>query len=239
MFRPVYLLLGLALTGPLFAASAPSPERARPEPPPPRAERFRGGQFQWTRLQTTGVYWNRHSNGDPALLNYLRRATVLKIDPVWHSVRATTVAGLTIYPFIYCDNITYLAPGEARNLAEYLRRGGFLFIDACRNPAINRSTSQFFEGQLKVLSEQFPDLRTEELPPTHEVYSVYFKMKRTPPIHREDPSRPMHAVYSGDRLIALMSLTGFQCGWSDVNDAAYAAECAQMMTNIYVYAMTR
>lgn len=239
MFRPVYFLLGLTLTGALFAASGPSPERARPAPPPPGAERFRGGQFQWTRLQTTGVYWNRHSNGDPALLSYLRRATLLKIDPVWHSVRATTVEGLTIYPFIYCDNIRYLAPNEARNLAEYLRRGGFLFIDACRNAAINRNKPRFFEDQLKALSEQFPDLRTEELPPTHEVYSVYFKMKTTPPHHTEDPQRPMHAVYSGDRLIALIGLTGFQCGWSDVSKAVYAAECAQMMTNIYVYAMTR
>lgn len=184
------------------------------------------------------MYWNRHSNGDPALLNYLRRSTSLKIDPAWHSVHATKVEALTIYPFIYCENVSYLSPLEARNLAEYLRRGGFLCIDACRNPGVNPNMAAFFAEQVKVLTEQFPDLRVEELPPTHEVYSVYFKMKLTPPHKSEDPSRPMYALYSGDRMIALMGLTGFQCGWAGSN-SGYAAECAQMMTNIYVYAMTR
>src|SRR4051794_33821037 len=108
MLRPIYLFLVLFLTTSLDAASGPAPERNRGAPPPPSVDRFRGGQFQWARLQTSGVYWNRHANADPALLEFLRRNTTLKIDPVWHSVRASSVEAIAVYPFIYCDNITYL-----------------------------------------------------------------------------------------------------------------------------------
>jgi hypothetical protein len=239
-FRPLFLLIFLFASGPLHAASAPAPEARRAAPPPPAVERFRGGQFQWARLQTDGVYWNRHANGDPALLNYLRRTTVLKIDPVWHSVRAASVEALNVYPFIYCDNISYLASREAANLAEYLRRGGFLFIDACHNNTINRSIPAFQQAQIRLLKSLFPNLRMEQLPSTHQIYSIYFKVAVTPPYWRGmDPQYPMYAIYDGDHLVGIMNLTGLQCGWTGDNGADYAAECAQMMTNIYIYAMTR
>src|SRR5215213_8629460 len=228
MIRPICLLLVLTLPALLRAASAPAPEARRAPPPPPAVEQFRGGQFQWARLQTDGVYWNRHANGDPALLNYLRRTTVLKIDPVWHSVRATSVEAVNVYPFIYCDNITYLSADEGRNLAEYLRRGGFLFIDACHNNTINRSIPNFQQGQIKVLKALFPNLRIQQLPSNHEIYSIYFKVAVTPPYWRgQDPQYPMYSIFDGDHLIGIMNLTGLQCGWTGDNGADYAAECAQ------------
>ncbi|MEO6569085.1 MAG: DUF4159 domain-containing protein, partial [Opitutaceae bacterium] len=232
--------LAFGLPRMLFGAFGPAPERTRQAPPPPAVERFRGGQFQWARLQTKGVYWNRHSNGDPALLDYLRRTTVLKIDTTWHSVRAGSVEALNVYPFIYCDNITYLSADEGRNLAEYLRRGGFLFIDACHNNSINKSIPAFRQAQIKFLGDLFPKLRMEQLPRTHEVFSIYFKLTETPPYWKGlDPQYPLYAIYDGDHLIGMMGLTGLQCGWVGDNGAGYAGECAQMVTNIYVYAMTR
>jgi hypothetical protein len=240
MIRLILLLAAVVSPALLRAASAPAPETRRSAPPPPSVERFRGGQFQWARLQTNGLYWNRHANAEPALLEYLRRTTVLRIDTVWHSVRATSVETLNVYPFIYTDNITYLTPSETGAMAEYLRRGGFLFIDACHNNTINRSIPAFRQANLKFLQGMFPNLRSEQLPPTHEVYSIYFKMRVTPPYWRsQDPQYPMYALFDGDHLIGIMNLTGLQCGWTGDNGADYAAECAQMMTNIYIYAMTR
>jgi hypothetical protein len=218
----------------------PPPDPVRQPPPPPGIEAFQGNQFQWTRLRTSGVYWNRHASGDPALVQYLGRSTALKIDPISHSVRAESVDSLNVYPFIYCDNIAYLTATEAANLAEYLRRGGFLCIDACRNETINRSIPAFLEAQIDVFKTQFPAVRIEQLPPTHEIYSVYFKMAETPPYRKPThPQYPMYAVYDGSRLIATIGLTGLQCGWSESGSGPYATECAQMMANIYVYAMTR
>ncbi|MEO5958720.1 MAG: DUF4159 domain-containing protein [Opitutaceae bacterium] len=229
MFRPICFSLLVLAASALRGAIPPSAAPDRP----------RGGKFEWARLETNGQYWNRHANGDPALIAYLAKASPLNIDPVWHSVRATTIDALRVYPFIYCDNLTYLSPAEAGNLAEYLRRGGFLLVDACHNNEINRSIPEFLRQHVKFLKALFPNLRMEEMPRTHPIYSIYFKMKDTPPYWKgRDPQYPMHLVFDGERLIGLINLNGFQCGWSDAA-SPHGPECAQMMTNIYVYAITR
>ena len=231
MLRLAYIFLALLFAGALRGTDSSAGGQDRP----------RGGKFEWARLETSGAYWNRHANGDPALLAYLSKASPFNIDTVWHSVRATTIEALGLYPFIYSDNITYLSSAEARNLAEYLRRGGFLFIDACHNREINPNIPAFLQAQIKFLSAQFPRLRTEEIPRMHAIYSIYFNMtSRNPPYwFGRDPQYPMHAVYDGDHLIGIIGLSGFQCGWSDAAAPVGAEWCAQMMTNIYVYAITR
>jgi hypothetical protein len=132
-----------------------------------------------------------------------------------------------------------LSPAETRSLAEYLRRGGFLFIDACGNRAINPDMAVFFGNQAKILAAEFPDLRSEEISSTHEVYSIYFKMTVFPPHSNEDGPRPMRAVFAGDRVIAIVAFNGFQCAWDGHTNEAHATASAQMVTNIYVFAMTR
>lgn len=192
------------------------------------------------RLQTTGTYWNRHAGADLALTDFLKRSTVLKIEPVSHTVRALSVDDLIVYPFIYCDNVAHLSPFEAANLAEYIRRGGFLCIDACQHVEINPSIPNFLHDQIAVLSAQFPGLRTEEFPPSHEIFSVYFKLPHGPPRRQTTGElHPNYAVYDGERLIGVISLNDLQCGWSNSSGGVYATECAEMMANIYVYAMTR
>jgi hypothetical protein len=216
------------------------PEAILPDPAPPTIERFRENQFQWARLRTSGPYWNRHAGGDPALIDYLRRATPLKIDPEWHTVRPDSVESLEVFPLIYCDSVAHLSSDEAANLAEYLRRGGFLCIDACEHRAINPFIPAFLETQLRVLSAQFPNLRTEELFPKHEIFSIYFKFQNGPPYRKSKGEiHSTYAMYDGDHLIGLIGLNGMQCGWSDGSAGYYSTECAQMMANIVIYAMTR
>lgn len=229
MLRPIWLLVILLCTAALHGATPAAAPGDRP----------RGGKFEWARLQTANPYWNRHANGDPALIAYLARVSPLHIDSVWHTVRATTIEALRVYPFIYCENITYMSRAEAANLAEYLRRGGFLFVDMCHNRNINSDAYAFLRDQIKFLKPLFPNLRTEEMPRTHPVYSIHFKMKETPPYWwTQDPQYPMYTVFDGERLIGIINLNGFQCGWSD-NTAPQGPQAAQMMVNIYVYAITR
>ena len=89
----------------------------------------------------------------------------------------------------------------------------------------------------------FPDFHCEELPPQHEVFSIYFKMKDFPPQARlrdntwlNGPTNPLRLLYVGDRVIGILSLSGMQCAW-----AVRAQDHAPMMmvTNIYLYAITR
>lgn len=230
----VYLLLGLSLTALAPAGSAPT-------------ERFRGAKVEWTRLNTGTPYWNRHSEFDGQLLAMMRAYTALDVMSEWRATRPDDMKTLCTYPFIYTDNIAPLSASGVKNLAEYLRRGGFLMIDACGNSTINPSPTKFLDNQLKVLRSQFPDLRVGELKPGHEVFSIYFKMSEFPPRAHpldggswlDEKDFPLYAVFSGDRMIGIISLSGLQCGWAHMSKIPVEVECMKMVTNIYIYAMIR
>lgn len=214
----------------------------------PALDRFRGGTVEWTRLDTGTPYWNRHAESDGDLLAMMREHTSLNIGREWRSTRPSDLAQLCRYPFVYTDNIVPLNAAEARNLAEYLRRGGFLLIDACLNSSINRSPDTFLENQVFVLRRQFPELQVVELLPRHEVFSIYFQMKEFPPKARPTDGGswlqyrdfPLRGLMVGDRMIGMLSLSGFQCAWSYHRaNVPVAVSCMEMVTNIYIYAMTR
>ncbi len=229
MSRLLCLFLLLSLTGALHAATMPAAAN----------ERLRGGTVEWARLQTRGAYWDRHANSDLVLLDFLRRNTTLNIGQTWRVAWVAKLDELCLYPFLYSDSIASLTADEGRNLAEYLRRGGFLFIDACRNKEINPDIKKYLQAQLKVLSAQFPNLRSEKILPNHEMYSIYFHMKQFPPFRRSDGQEALHGVFVGDRMVAVIGMNGFQCAWAGYSDRENANASAQMVTNIYLYAMSR
>ena len=210
------------------------------------AERVGRGKFEWVRLQTPSPYWNRHMRGDPGLLQFLRKETPLQVEPSWRTVSADDVDALCEYPFIYAHDIRDLRPLQARNLAEYIRRGGFVFIDFCVNSTINPSPAEFLELQYAILKPHLAGLRKNTLPPGHEIFSIYFKMVDFPPQTRPGDSRwtdgatnPMCGFYLDNRMVVLVGLSGFQCSWDGVGSRQNAAECMKMAANIHIYAMTR
>jgi hypothetical protein len=207
----------------------------------PTADRFRGGRVEWARLATRDDQWARHEGGDEKLLAMMREHSSLDIQPAWVPANAGKLENLCVFPFLFSNTIAPLSDNENRNLAEYLRRGGFLLIDACRNREVTPSTDRFLQAQLAQFKKQFPDLRVVSLEPAHEIFSVYFKMTEFPPWRKTDKFEPLRAIYAGDRMIALISLVGFHCGWDGAGRTGQtnAADCVQMVTNIYVYAMTR
>lgn len=209
--------------------------------------RFHGGKVEWARLKSDSPYWDRHAAYDGTALELIRSSTSLNIDPIWYSASPKKLEELCVYPFLYSDSIAFLSRDEIANLGEYLRRGGFLFIDACVNVSINPDPKVFLRSQMRVLSSLFPDLKVGRLKPEHEVFSIYFKMTEFPPQTRspknnnwaEGPTQPLHAVFAGDRMIGIISISGFQCGWAGYGGHENAVNCARMLANIYVYAMTR
>jgi hypothetical protein len=214
----------------------------------PGNERFRSSRVEWTRLQTSDKYWNRHSAGDIELLALMRQHTSLTVPREWHSVRATSLSDLCRYPFIYAADISVLTTEESGNLAEYLKRGGFIFIDACIFEKINPDPRVFLERQGKILGKHLPALRMVELPPSHEIFSLYFQMEKGVPMTRSMGSWsmtenfPLRALMLEDRVVGMISLSGLQCGWAGVGiklDSHQAENAMKMATNIYIYAMTR
>jgi hypothetical protein len=206
--------------------------------PPDRA---RGGKVEWARL-ISGAHWNRHIAGDDELLQFLRKNTSLDIDATWHSAHPANLESLSKYPFIFSAGLYSLSAAERHNVGEYLRRGGFLLIDACSNSGINPDRPKFVRDHIGILRSEFPDLRVTVLPTEHEIFTIYFRIRERPPQARTthaEPVYPLYACYSGDRLLSMISISCLQCGWSGIGRLASPNEFREMVTNIYVYAMTR
>ncbi|MFT3869179.1 MAG: DUF4159 domain-containing protein [Nibricoccus sp.] len=218
--------------------SVEAAEKPRP------TEKFRGGTVEWARLKHSGGYWNRHAESDDAMISYMRAATTLNIGSEWCSAAASDLGEMTRYPFLFADTLQHLSASEKQNLVEYLKRGGFIFIDACCNNSINPSGREFLFNHLKILQGMLPGLEVEVLDPSHEVFSIYFKMQAYPPQSRpggttwsNGPTFPLRSLKFNGRVVGMLSISGLQCGWARMGRQD-ATPFVQMMANIYLYAIT-
>jgi Domain of unknown function (DUF4159) len=252
MTRGLVFLLGLTLAPAVNAAVDASPNRPTPGPregadvglPPENTPAHSLGKFEWARLKTDNPYWNQHAERDQFVIDLMRKQTSLQIGNSWHAVRVGHLNELSAYPFLFAESISPLSDAEATQLAEYLRRGGFLLIDACIRSTVNPDWENYLATQIKTLTRLFPQVRVEPLPPGHPIFSNYFKLTATPPQTRSGTNpawangstEPLRGVFLGDRMIGIVSLSGFQCGL--VGGRETATNAVKMVSNIYVYAMT-
>jgi Domain of unknown function (DUF4159) len=231
----------LALLAAAFIAVASSPAGAAP------ATEARGGRVGWARIITPNSAWNRHAETDPVLTRFIRQQTSLNIDPTWYSANPANVDQLCQYPLIFTNNLTDITnPAHWKNLQEYVRRGGFIFVDSCINTNITRDPDVFLAKHIALMKTIVPAGEVRELPAAHDIYRQYFAMTETPPHtymrNIYDPRWARHGLYGvfeGTRLVSLISLSGLQCGWAGNGESGHAEECMKMTVNIYVYAMTR
>lgn len=206
-----------------------------------------GGKMEWARLKTQSLSWHRHADSDPYLLHFIRSSAKLNIDPVWHAADVENLGQMCAYPFIFSEGIHHVtdAPGLL-NLREYINRGGFIFIDACINFGVNPDPDDFIQANFATFQSILPDARMEPIPKDHPIYNDCFDMKDGLPhtymnnIYRPNWARHgLYAIYSGGRLVSIISVSGLQCGWDRMNpDPDHVINCMKMMVNIYVYALT-
>jgi hypothetical protein len=207
----------------------------------------RGGRVGWARLITPGKAWNRHAEDDATLTTFIRRETSLNIDPTWFSADPADLAQLCAYPLIFTNNLVDVRqPAHLKNLQEYLRRGGFIFVDACTNTTITADPDVFLQEHIALMAKLVPGAQVRSLPPEHEIFRQYFAMTDTPPhvyySNVYDPKFARHGLYGvfdGTSMVALLDVAGLQCGWSGAAGSSSAQKCMKMVVNIYVYAMTR
>jgi hypothetical protein len=228
------ILLGVALSAGFDARTVSAAEA-------------RGGRVGWARIITPNSAWNRHADTDPTLTQFIRRQTSLNLDPTWYSADPASVDQLCTYPLIFTNNLTDITdPVHWKNLAEYVRRGGFIFVDSCINTTITPDPDVFLARHIALMKTIAPGAVVRELPANHDIYRQYFTVADTPPhtfmrnIYNQAWARHgLYGVFAGDRLISLISLSGLQCGWAGTYTRPHAEECMKMVVNIYVYAMTR
>jgi hypothetical protein len=202
-----------------------------------------GGKVEWARLKTPSRSWNRHAESDHLLLEFIRKNTTLNINPIWRAADVEDLHQMCAYPFLFSEGLGSVDAAGRKNLHEYIQRGGFLFIDSCIAPAVNRREADFIAAQMAALQDIVPDLRTEAIPADHEIFHDCFDMVDGLPNTRIDdlpdwPVEGLTAIYSKNRLVGMMSVSGLQCGWAGIiHTPAHCTNCMKMMINIYVYAI--
>lgn len=217
-------------------------------------EKLRGDRVGWARLKTPSPHWKRHAGSDPVLMKFFRDETTLNIDPVWYAADANNLAELCQYPFLFSQGVGMVTDPASRNqLAEYLRRGGFLLIDACHDAKVTPDVDEFLRQQNEFFSATLPEARVEPLPTTHNIFRCRFEIPDGRPPHTfhgniYDANKARHGLYGlmiGARMVGVISVCGWQCGWDHVTEHPSPSPpgtdlaCMKMLVNVYIYAMTQ
>ena len=163
----------------------------------------------------------------------------------------------TPFLFITTDAAFELTPDERRNFAEYLKNGGFAFID--------NGTSQYensaAEASLRQMVRDSLGSRAhfEPLPVNHPLYHCWFDFADGPPKGAEmdgfqttstvnvcgEASRSstlnapvfyLEGIFIGNRLVGVYSDKGYSQCWSRM---AHNVPQLKMGVNLVVYALTR
>lgn len=227
MKRPGYIARwagALLLLAASHAAPAPTPAR--------------GGRVGWARLITDSSSWTVHDANDPQLANFIRTQTSLNIDPTCYPADPTKLEQLCAYPLIFTNNLTNVRDSRRlANLREYLRRGGFIYIDRCVNLAFSMPQEPFYDAHLTFFARFLPGCEIRELKSNHEIFRCYFAATSRVMPNRQAGHNGLYGVFDGGRMVAMLSLANLQCGWPNAADRGQASR--EMIANIYVYAMTR
>jgi hypothetical protein len=214
---------------------------------------LRGDRVGWARLKTASPDWKRHTGADPALTKFFHDQTTLNIDPVWFAADVENLDEVCKYPLLFSQNVGLVADQPGRgNVAEYIRRGGFMLVDACHDFHVTPDFDEFLRQQFAFYSAILPEAQIVTLPPAHDVYRCHFQFPDGRPPHTfmkniYDPRKAAHGLYGvmiGSRMAGIVSVCGWQCGWDLVTEhaslntpASLEEACMRMVVNIYIYAM--
>ncbi len=210
-------------------------------------DKLRGDRVGWARLRTPSAWWDRHAQGDPIPMKFLRENTTLNIDSAWRAASAEQLDTLTEFPFLFTQEIDSIQSESGRaSLAEYLRRGGFVLLDTCINASINPNPDACLQRQIATFTAILPEAKVFPLPATHAIYHCHFQFPEGRPPHTFhenifDARWNQHGLYgvqTGQRLAGVITLSGLQCGWARERvPPGHGDLCMRMLVNIYVYAM--
>ena len=205
-------------------------------------DRLRAERVGWARLVTTHPDWQTHSDRDAALAQFIRSNTSLDISKSPYSANPAHLDQLCRHPFIYAKDLRRVGDAaQLANIGEYLRRGGFLCVDPCATEALNPDMEVVLRDNSALFSRMLPGARIQKLPETHGVYTGCFKLSRAD-VYTADMGNQarcsnygLYGVLVDDRMVAIISLYGLQCGWPQT--PMRTAGCMKFILNLYVYAM--
>jgi hypothetical protein len=216
------------------------------------ADMLTGPPVPWSRLKYVGENndqedWHVHPQGDLNLLDSIRGQTTVNIDKKWNVADVSNLDSMTQYPFLFMhgEDEPYLDDTAAKNIREYLQRGGFLFAEDCVNGyghhGSNRNNDYFFTSMATQLPAILPGSTIEKVPFDHPVFHCFHHFDNGLP-HMQGTEHGLWSVTLNGRVVAFISPSDLHCGWVNGDDWFFPGatrQALQMGINIYLYAMTQ
>jgi hypothetical protein len=172
---------------------------------------FAEPKFTIARVQYDGGGdWYNDTSVIPNLLREINRRTNIKTadDQVIVSLKDNRVFD---YPLLYLTghgNIV-LSDEEIAKLREYLKKGGFLYVDD------DYGLDKYFRREIAGV---FPNKSLQELPSSHPIFSCFYHFENgLPKIHEHDNKRPQAFALFDDfgRMIVLYTYeSNISDGWA-------------------------
>ncbi len=200
--------------------------------------------FYFTRLSYESGDWDVDERTPANILNSLIEYTTLRVDINERIIPLADPAMLKS-PFTYFagHRLVDFNHAEKENFENYVRNGGFVFVDDC-NHDIDGVFAQSFEAQM---AEIFGKKALKKIPNNHPVYSSFFEFDGPPDTGLElngwgdDLVHDyLKAIEIDGRIAVLYSNKDLGCEWDyDFRNKRFlVVDNTRFAVNIIIYAMS-
>lgn len=204
-----------------------------------------GGKLYFYRLRHKGRDWNGNKGGVAPLMNYVRRAGVVKEISTFNN--AITMKDLPKHSGKYLPNLIYLtgtdqvrsSKEDRDNLRQYLMAGGMLFVD--------NSGGNFDHHFRRFIQQVFPEdeYRLSPIENDHEIYrgqSMPYAMTGGCPVYRRHRGAgAAQGIFIGNRLSVFYSTGDLGAAWvaggGSEHNARAVEQAYRMGVNIITYSL--
>lgn len=211
-------------------------------------QRVNTGVFVFSRLKFvvmpgTHDIWNAHPIGDVVLRRKLGEMTNLDVSDETKVVELSNMEDMYKIPYVFAtsENHFVFPPNEARNLREYLERGGFVHADDCVE-GVGQPHDFFFQSYLSEIEKLFPDNPMREIPLDHELFHIYYDFPNGCPHMQGKRYRSSNAAGlfepGTDRLMTVATPGDLHCGWCGFFPPDMTMDSIKMGINIVIYALS-
>ncbi len=199
--------------------------------------------FYFTRLMYDSGDWDVDQRMPSNILHTLVQYTTLRVDPVERIVALSDPTMLEA-PFCYLagHKLVQFTKEERANFEQYVRRGGFVFVDDC-NHDIDGLFARSFEEQMKTI---FGAGSLKKIPNQHPLYSSFFRFNGPPATSVElngwgdDLVHDyLKAIEQDGRIGVLYSNKDYGCEWDyDFRNKRWLAQDnTRFAVNLIMYAL--
>lgn len=203
-------------------------------------------QFVFTRLQYNSGDWNTDQRMPSNLMHSIIQYTTIPVD-TQEKVVPLDSEKIFYAPFCYLSGhkLVEFSAREAQHFEQYVRRGGFVFVDDC-NHDIDGLFARSFEQQMEQI---FGAGALQKISNDHQLYTSFFDFPEGPPTTSFELNGwgddlvhdYLKAITINDRIAVLYSNKDYGCEWDYEfrNKRWLAEDNTKFGVNIVVYAMTR